>query len=680
MWKLGKSDGFIGTSVQIAGRSFTVDEKIGDGGFGAIYKCTDASNTAYVVKVLQAPDQQHIDAIKSEIEIQKMLSENVHVVKLIGSTLTSSGCYHIVMEFCESNLVSEMRKAVDRGLRTSYIANVFASVLRAICEMHDKGLSHRDLKPENVLGKSGIWKLCDFGSSTAKEYDMSELDTTTINCAKNDIEKDTTPSYRAPEMIDLYRGHKIGIKADIWALGCLLYKLCTLKDAFPEATNLQILNGKYNWNICSWEVDERLKSIVDRCLRPNPDERPTARDLLREIESNFELEQVTTFPDDSAPKVATAQPKVSFIGKLMSRAQQDALPSLDFNTIMLAMRPRNSDTVSDESDIEFDDEAETVTGIVHHSWANQTSKEEFEFEFEDDEPTPTVSVINMDTTIEECATQEKPTISFDIFNKQAALIDFGPSESPASSIVHSTCSNEIDDILFQQQEDRTDEIVDYMNLMKTDLHEFGVKLIQMDHLDRSALLYNLVLRCEDTTAFLVPLIHESGPHAADLLLSVPALVSSPVNDFLQARKVFASQYPMFEGNFSLSEFTKNNKANPPPPGSPPVALEVAQELQKVLDSLLKAFRAAPNQVLGEECIGVYQATSYIIAKLKLFKIKTTFLDTITIPVTKNHHSLLKRAFDQSGMKFSFPTEPFNFDDPMIQKRLRAPLSNCKYEI
>jgi hypothetical protein len=149
-----------------------------------------------------------------------------------------------------------------------------------------------------------------------------------------------------------------------------------------------------------------------------------------------------------------------------------------------------------------------------------------------------------------------------------------------------------------------------------------------------------------------------------------------LNDYIAKRKVFATNYPMFEGNFSLSEFTKQNKAAPPPPGTPPIDVKVVQGLQQILDSLLIAFRNTPSQLLAEEGIAVYQAASYIIAKLKQFQIKTVFLDTTTIPMSRNHHALLKRAFEQSGLKINFPAEPFNFDDPVIQKRLRPPASNC----
>jgi AP2-associated kinase len=144
-------------------------------------------------------------------------------------------------------------------------------VLRVVRAMHcrDAPIIHRDLKPENVVALGDVWKLCDFGSATTIVYDLREREAY-ILIATADIEHNTTPTSREPEMVDLYRGHAIGPKADIWALGCLLYKMCTLRDEFPEGTTSQILNGKYEWNQ-PWEVSDFFREIGARCLQPVPD-------------------------------------------------------------------------------------------------------------------------------------------------------------------------------------------------------------------------------------------------------------------------------------------------------------------------------------------------------------------------------------------------------------------------
>jgi AP2-associated kinase len=105
-------------------------------------------------------------------------------------------------------------------------------------------IAHRDRKAEIVLmGADGVWKLCDFGSTSTnhKRFERPEE----MGIEEDIIRKHTTPAYRAPEMWDLYRRELISEKVDIWALGCLLYRMAYLKSAFDGKSKLQILNGNH---------------------------------------------------------------------------------------------------------------------------------------------------------------------------------------------------------------------------------------------------------------------------------------------------------------------------------------------------------------------------------------------------------------------------------------------------
>lgn len=59
------------------------------------------------------------------------------------------------------------------------------------------------------------------------------------------IQRNTTPMYRSPEMIDLYSNKVVNEKADIWALGCLLYLLCYRMHPFEDSGKLRIINANY---------------------------------------------------------------------------------------------------------------------------------------------------------------------------------------------------------------------------------------------------------------------------------------------------------------------------------------------------------------------------------------------------------------------------------------------------
>lgn len=107
---------------------------------------------------------------------------------------------------------------------------VMLDVLSALELLHVNGVAHRDVKLENVLeGNDGEFKLCDFGSASGK---ITFVDGHNRHAVEDDIEKHTTPFYRAPEQLDLYSGFEIGLKVDIFALGVAVFMLCFRKPPF----------------------------------------------------------------------------------------------------------------------------------------------------------------------------------------------------------------------------------------------------------------------------------------------------------------------------------------------------------------------------------------------------------------------------------------------------------------
>lgn len=113
---------------------------------------------------------------------------------------------------------------------------------------------HRDIKLENILIDSRQnYVLCDFGSAIMlppsttndhQQYQASQLTTSAIQQLEEEIQRYTTLSYRAPEMVDLYSRLPLTLKIDIWAMGCLLYKLMYNTLPFGESI-LAIQNGTF---------------------------------------------------------------------------------------------------------------------------------------------------------------------------------------------------------------------------------------------------------------------------------------------------------------------------------------------------------------------------------------------------------------------------------------------------
>ena len=81
--------------------------------------------------------------------------------------------------------------------------------------------------------------LCDFGSATTATLPANRTRKATL-MEEERIHKYSTLMYRAPEMVDLYRNQEVGVKVDVWALGCILYALCFREHPFADESSLQV--------------------------------------------------------------------------------------------------------------------------------------------------------------------------------------------------------------------------------------------------------------------------------------------------------------------------------------------------------------------------------------------------------------------------------------------------------
>lgn len=149
---------------------------------------------------------------------------------------------------------------------------IFCDVAEAVSRLHhcQTPIIHRDLKVENILqNEAGNYVLCDFGSATGKVLNPNVHG---VQAVEEEIKKYTTLSYRAPEMVDLYNGKPITVKADVWALGCLLYKLCFFTLPFGEST-LAIQSGTFTIPDNS-RYSKGVHKLIRYMLEPDYEKRP----------------------------------------------------------------------------------------------------------------------------------------------------------------------------------------------------------------------------------------------------------------------------------------------------------------------------------------------------------------------------------------------------------------------
>nr|KYP35129.1 putative serine/threonine-protein kinase DDB-G0280111 [Cajanus cajan] len=243
--------GLEGRSVDVGNLKIHVVKAIAEGGFSSVYLARDAVHMSkqYALKHIICNDEESLGLVKKEISVMKMLVGHPNVVTLHAHTIFDMGRTKeafLVMEFCERSLVSVLESRGAGYFDEKQVLLIFRDVCNAVFAMHCQSppIAHRDLKAENLLLSSdGVWKLCDFGSTSTnhKRFEKPEE----MGIEEDNIRKYTTPAYRAPEMWDLFLREVISEKVDIWALGCLLFRICYFKSAFDGESKLQVLNGNY---------------------------------------------------------------------------------------------------------------------------------------------------------------------------------------------------------------------------------------------------------------------------------------------------------------------------------------------------------------------------------------------------------------------------------------------------
>ncbi|XP_052787321.1 BMP-2-inducible protein kinase-like isoform X2 [Mya arenaria] len=213
---------------------------------------------------------------KKEIHISRTLSGHKNIIKYVESsvTVTPNKVYEvlILMQYCRGSVIQLMNDRIGQGLGEREVVRIFSDVCEAVSRLHhcQTPIIHRDLKLENVLiSDEGHYVLCDFGSATARILDKDQHD---IKHIEDEIQKYTTISYRSPEMVDLYGGKSITTKADIWALGCLLYRLCFFTLPFGESS-LAIQSGKFTIPDDS-RFSRSIHMLIGYMLTEDPEKRP----------------------------------------------------------------------------------------------------------------------------------------------------------------------------------------------------------------------------------------------------------------------------------------------------------------------------------------------------------------------------------------------------------------------
>eukprot|EP00041_Stephanoeca_diplocostata_P018404 m.385080 g.385080 ORF g.385080 m.385080 type:complete len:739 (-) comp21002_c0_seq1:86-2302(-) len=242
---------------------YEVEKRVGDGTYGYVDLVkSKESGTKYAVKVMKKKYYSWGECMQlREIKSLKKLN-HPNIVKL-REVIREKDILYMVFEAMENNLY-ELMKDRKTPFPESEVKSISFQVMDGLAYMHKLGYFHRDMKPENLLCRgSGLIKIADFG--LAREIRSRPPFTDYVS----------TRWYRAPEV--LLRSTRYNSPVDLWAMGCIMAEIYTLRPLFPGSS----------------EVDEIFK-CVSVLGTPSPNIWPEGLQLAKKM--NFKFPNMSPTP------------------------------------------------------------------------------------------------------------------------------------------------------------------------------------------------------------------------------------------------------------------------------------------------------------------------------------------------------------------------------------------------
>jgi serine/threonine protein kinase len=279
---------------------------LGEGGMGQVYRARDTELERDVaIKVL--PDAFAADAdrlMRFEREAKALATLNhPHIAQVYG--LAKSGTSRaIVMELVEGE---DLGERIARGpVPLDEAIPIARQIAEALETAHDAGIVHRDLKPANVkVTPDGRVKVLDFGLAKALDTNAAsataEPTITSPAMTQAGVILGTAP-YMAPEQA---RGRTVDRRADLWALGCVLYEMLTASRAFDGETIADVLSAVVSkeptWSKLPPATPAAVHRLLRRCLRKD------ARARLQSAgDARVELDDALSGSASEAPPLSSA--------------------------------------------------------------------------------------------------------------------------------------------------------------------------------------------------------------------------------------------------------------------------------------------------------------------------------------------------------------------------------------
>lgn len=261
---------------------YTLLEKIGEGGMGAVYRASHAMLRRPTAVKLLPPGKagtESIQRFEREVQLTSQLT-HPNTVSIFDYGRTPDGVFYYAMEYLDGLNLEDLIR-VDGPQLAGRVVHILRQVAASLSEAHMVGLIHRDIKPGNVIlvpergGAVDVAKVVDFGL-------VRELDEDADLTHEERIAG--SPHYLSPEAIT--SPDHVGPQSDIYSLGCVGYYLLTGQRVFEGRTVVEVCSHHLNsqpvppGQRSGIPVPETLSAILMACLEKTPERRPPSARAL----------------------------------------------------------------------------------------------------------------------------------------------------------------------------------------------------------------------------------------------------------------------------------------------------------------------------------------------------------------------------------------------------------------
>lgn len=253
---------------------YLIQEKLGEGGMGVVYKAVHAQIEQIVaIKAIYpqyAKDQSFRERFRREARVQAKL-HHPNVVNIFNYLEDDEENLYIVMEYVYGGTLES--KLSKEKLTLEEIVSITVQILNALSYMHSNGIVHRDIKPSNIMFSEGLVKVSDFGiAKSLEERGLTKTGTVM-----------GTVWYMAPEII---QGEEASYSSDLYAVGVILYQMLTGRVPFFGKTDFEIMKAHLEKEPTpprelNPSLPEGIEIIVRKALAKKREERFSSADEFK---------------------------------------------------------------------------------------------------------------------------------------------------------------------------------------------------------------------------------------------------------------------------------------------------------------------------------------------------------------------------------------------------------------